>query len=604
MPAPAIVIATDLRPDQPAWAGMHAQAAQLNESLARPLGITPAVELACLATRAGSASVEHSLGRVIDRLAAEGADEFMILPAAFEINHWQKSEIGEDLTEARRRHPAIVIHHDDADPAHPLVLDCLSMQAIGRLREHGIDPGQAGLLLVATGDGDPGARANAYRLMRRLWEQIGVARADAAFCRHPQPFLRDALERCLRDPLAWILLPLCQWDGDLVDYTRVILSDHQRAHAGACGWLLAEPPRDHPSLLGWLEQRALRLWQDKRARQAVRLPSVKRQQIAAAEIWSGERWQPAEQALAEPAHGIVGRARDANALSAILRRMLPESDRYLVKVTWHGYATGTFTSAAALDLLLGALPGQAVLLEGHTSGRNLGGADWDWEKDARPHRAWIRQQEVEFLHRTGIADVMTRHQAQYLNVTEHWWDEASAPAADVLAGLSDHQLTRPELAAFVPAALMEYRGTPFISFARFKGPTRLSISNLFGLIPHPLRTEWHGTGVLDFASACCDIARIYGSLFPMFGLNEAFETAVRWNRKGLYRSRWGNYDLVPSDGLFTLGAGLPAADILASRLQGQDVRRSGFFDIVRERLDWCEPAETLSLPGDVRAALA
>ena len=67
---------------------------------------------------------------------------------------------------------------------------------------------------------------------------------------------------------------------------------------------------------------------------------------------------------------------------------------------------------------------------------------------------------------------------------------------------------------------------------------------------------------------------------------EGFDSAVRWDRKGLYRSRWGNYDLVLTDGLFTLSEGLVGADILASRLQGQDVMRSGFYDVVREQLGW------------------
>jgi hypothetical protein len=61
---------------------------------------------------------------------------------------------------------------------------------------------------------------------------------------------------------------------------------------------------------------------------------------------------------------------------------------------------------------------------------------------------------------------------------------------------------------------------------------------------------------------------------------------VRWDRKGLYRSRWGNYDLVLTDGLFTLSEGLVGADLLASRLQGQDVLSSGFYDVVRDRLGW------------------
>jgi hypothetical protein len=76
------------------------------------------------------------------------------------------------------------------------------------------------------------------------------------------------------------------------------------------------------------------------------------------------------------------------------------------------------------------------------------------------------------------------------------------------------------------------------------------------LIPHPLRTEWHGPDITHFASVCCDLARLYVSFFPLFGLVEAFDSAVRWDRKRLYRSRWGNYDLVLTDGLFTVSEGV------------------------------------------------
>ncbi len=93
---------------------------------------------------------------------------------------------------------------------------------------------------------------------------------------------------------------------------------------------------------------------------------------------------------------------------------------------------------------------------------------------------------------------------------------------------------------------------------------------------------------------------------------EAFDSAVRWDRKGLYRSRWGNYDLALTDGLFTLSEGLLGADLLASRLQGQDVQRSGFYDVVRNpvwvgrrRRKWPSRAilqadSGLSAPGWVR----
>jgi hypothetical protein len=483
-------------------------------------------------------------------------------------------------------------------------VDCFCGRVLQALHERRVAPRQVGLLLVASGQSDTDTRANSYRLMRTVWEHAGLGRAEVGFVRHDQPFLPDVLKRCLAEPLDWILLPQCQWDGELYDYAQVMLADHQRAHPESASWQLLEPVRDHPAILAWLQQRVLRLWEERRAREAVRIRSAKYQDAHTPPgVWSGEDWAPITEAAIRPRAGLLGRARDSAPLAEILGRVLPRAERYLVKVTWHGYAQGTYTGPAALDLLLGALPGKAVVLEGHTSSRNVGGLDIEWEAEAERHRAWVRQQDVEFLRRTGLAEVIARHKAQYLNVTEAWWDGACAPEGEVRQALGGVTLQNPELAGFVPSVLMEHRGTPLISFARFKGPTRLGISNLFGLIPHPLRTAWHGAAITDFAAVCCDLARLYGCLFPLFGLVEAFDSAVRWDRKGLYRSRWGNYDLVLTDGIFTLSEGLVGADLLASRLQGQDVRRSGFYDVVRDRLGWSEAAEEMALPTDLQASL-
>jgi hypothetical protein len=603
MAGAVFVIATDLRPGDVAWARAEAQATGLQAFAARTFGVTARVGLACLPARSLEDPGAYHLGRVIDQSIVAETAELFVLPAAFDLNVWQRTLLGEELSAARRRHTTVSFHHDSVDATHPFLVECFAGQILQALQERGILPQQAGLLLVADGRGDPATRADSYRLMRLLWEQAGLGWAEVGFVRHTQPFLPTVLQRCLSEPRGWVLVPQCQWDGELSDYAAVMLADHQRAHPESAGWWLLDPPRDHPAILAWLEQRLLRLWQDKRARQAVRLPSAKYQTPSSpAGVWSGGDWVPVSKAAVPPRAGLLGRAREPALLAEVLGRVLPKADRYLVKVTWHGYAQGTYTGPAALDLLLGALPGPAVVLEGHTSSRNVSGLDIDWETDAEKHRTWIRQQDAEFLRRTGLAEVLARHRAQYLNVTEAWWDGACAPAEEVRAALGGVGLQNPELASFVPAVLLEQRGTPLISFARFKGPTRLGISNLFGLIPHPLRTAWHGATITDFAAVCCDLARLYGSLFPLFGLVEAFDSAVRWDRKGLYRSRWGNYDLVLTDGLFTLSEGLVGADVLASRLQGQDVTRSGFFDVVRDHLGWPQAAE-LPLPGDLQAIL-
>lgn len=603
--SPAFVLASDLLPHQSEWSRALAQAEALVEPVARIVGFTPQVRLASMATHPGDDAGEHGLDRVLDDEAANGARELFVLPASLDWNLWQREAFGRTLAEFRRRHGNTAVFHDDVDPCHPLVVECLADVFAHALAGHQAPPQRLGLLLVASGHGDSGSRSQSYRLMRLLWERLSLPRADVAFLRHAQEFLGTALERAAREPLAWVLVPQIQWHTEHFDYAGTILEDFQRAHPEAAAWPLAPPPGDHPSLNAWLAQRMTRLWQEKRSREAGRTPSRKSESAdCAPAIWSGERWEPMNSE--PPRTGFIARVRNRDALAAVLSSVLPEADTYVVKVTWHGYAPGTYTDPAALDLLLGALPGRAIILEGHTSSRNLGGADFDWATEAQHHRAWIRQQDMEYLRRTGLAEVLERHRAQYLNVTEAWWDGMCAPARDMEKLLAGSALTlhHPELAQFVPEALLALRSAPFLSCARFKGPTRLGISNLFGLIPTPLRSAWHGANITDFATVCCDIAKLYGCLFPMFGLVEAFHSAVRWDRKGLYRSRWGNYDIVLSDGIATLSEGLPQADILASRLQGQDVSRSAFFDVVKHEFGWPESAASQPLPLDVQTRLS
>ena len=417
MAGPSFIIATDLRPGETAWAATEAQAAGLQAFAARTLGMTTRVDLACLPARSIEEPCQFHIGRAIDCRVADDATDIFVLPAAFELNIWQRTTLGEELGSARRRHPGVSIHHDTVDPTHPLLVEGFAGQVVQALDERGIAPRQTGLLLVADGQGDPATRSESYRLMRLLWERAGLGRGDVGFVRHAQPFLRNALERCLAEPLEWFLLPQCQWDGELCDFARVMFEDHQRAHPEAMGWRLLDPPRDHPAIQAWLEQRLLRLWQDKRARQAARIPSAKNQlPRTQAEVWSGEDWVPVSDAAIRPRVGCVARAWDPAPLAKVLERVLPQAERYLVKVTWHGYAPGTYTGPLALDLLLGALPGRAVLLEGHTSSRRCGrrGDRLGHRRRAAPHVGPAARRRIPAAHWFGGGDRPAR--ADYLEL--------------------------------------------------------------------------------------------------------------------------------------------------------------------------------------------
>lgn len=545
--APRFIIATDV-----VGPAFLAQIEDIRNASAAVLGFQPDLRLA-----------------LIGNLAIEPGRETFVIPAALDFSLCQRESLGQALAEARR-HPETVVHHDDLDCGHPLIVGALADQAGRAMQAVGASPQRCGLILAASGHGDPASRAQTYRLARLLWEELGLAQAEAGFVRHPRPFLGAVFDKCAREPHTWLVVPQSQWETEHIEYARVILENARHTEAQNGAWLFVDPPGAHPMLTAWYAQRITCLWQQKRARETVRVASPKTS-VPSPAIWN-------------LGCGSIARVTKKEILGAALEQILPAvaPERILVKVTWHGYAAGTYTDPAALDLLLSALPAPAVVLEGHTTSRNLGGAQFDWEAEAKENRAWIRQQEAEYLRRTGLADVMARHRAQYVNVSEAFWDE-------------DYD---GDATSFIPKALLEYRGCPLISFAKFKGPTRLGISNLFGLIPHPLRDAWHGPNITWFARVCCGLAKIYGSYFELCGVVEGLFSAVRWNRNGLYRSRWGNYDLIRDAGFITASRGLVSADILASRLQGQDVHRSAFFDVVRNELGWdAEAAEQLLPEG-------
>jgi hypothetical protein len=537
-PDPRFIIASDLKPHHPAWVNAVAQVEDIRLSCARVLGFDPSVNL-----------------QPLEDLALEPGCETFVIPAALDFSLFERETLGRKLAEARRL-PNTVVYHDDVDPGHPLVVRAFADQV-------GMQPQRSGLILAASGHGDAASRAQSYRFSRLIWEELGLSTAEVGFLRHATPFLGCVLEKCTREPVHWLVLPQSQWETEHVAYARVILENlHQ-------GWRFVDPPGSHPMLTAWYAQRITRLWQEKRMRESSRIVSP-RTVVAGPTKWN-------------VGTGLIARVSDRQSMAGILEEILPPTkpERILVKVTWHGYATGTYTDPAALDLLLGALPAPAIVLEGHTSSRNVEAAEFDWETEAKKNRAWIRQQEAEYLRRTGLSDVLARHRAEYLNVTEAFWDEEYEGDAT----------------QFIPKALLELSGCPLISFAKFKGPTRLGISNLFGLIPPPLRVSWHGPNITWFARVCCDIAKNYGSQFELCGLVEALFTAVRWNRSGLYRSRWGNYDLIRDAGFVTASRGLVTADVLASRLQGQDVSHSAFFDVVRQNLEWDGAAAEEFLPA-------
>ncbi|HWU06581.1 MAG TPA: sirohydrochlorin chelatase [Streptomyces sp.] len=124
-----------------------------------------------------------SVPRVLERLAAEGADEVVALPLLLTRAFHAKTDIPSVLREARTRLPRLRISQADVLGPSPLLNAALEQ----RLYEAGVSPGDkgsTGLILASAGSTDPEASAVIAEIARELrhtgWCAVRPAFASAA----------------------------------------------------------------------------------------------------------------------------------------------------------------------------------------------------------------------------------------------------------------------------------------------------------------------------------------------------------------------------------------------------------------------------------------
>ncbi|MFD5973999.1 sirohydrochlorin chelatase [Streptomyces bacillaris] len=136
-----------------------------------------------------------SVPRVLERLAAEGADEVIALPLLLTRAFHAKTDIPSVLREARARLPRLHIRQADVLGPSPLLDATLGR----RLREAGVRPGdlpRTGLVLASAGSTDPEAIAVIAEIAREL-RHTGWCAVRPAFASAALPRTEDAV-RALR----------------------------------------------------------------------------------------------------------------------------------------------------------------------------------------------------------------------------------------------------------------------------------------------------------------------------------------------------------------------------------------------------------------------
>jgi len=296
----------------------------------------------------------------------------------------------------------------------------------------------------------------------------------------------------------------------------------------------------------------------------------------------------------------LAKIRDSSDLRNLLPSSLTGSENVIVKPNWFSPHPANFVDAHALGLLLDALDCEITVIEGYTMEKHDGSmeftvdgekVDWKWVMD-NPGWGWVREegrwkeirlQDEGFLETHGFRDLLREHGAEYVNVTEEIWAGRTVDPSEVKERVEERYgpVAQEQLYGFMPEVLRALEGAPLVSLGKVKGiggkfPS-LTLKNLFGLIPDPLRSWWHGPKDSRLGESIVDIARVYASYFPLYGICEAFRTATEMNPKGAVEVEWGKYDIVKDLGFAALGENLMNLDAVTSAIMRVDPSKVSYM---------------------------
>ncbi|MFX1280503.1 MAG: DUF362 domain-containing protein [Promethearchaeota archaeon] len=281
----------------------------------------------------------------------------------------------------------------------------------------------------------------------------------------------------------------------------------------------------------------------------------------------------------------LNKIRDASDLKELFPPKFFESDTFIIKPNWFSPHPGNFTEAKTLRLLFEALNGKIMIIESYTLEKQDGKlkfivedheVDWKWIMEY-PDWKWIkekgrwdqlRKQDEWFLSQFGFKDLFSEFGVEYINVTEEIWQDRSAESKIIKKEVERKYppVVKDNLYQFFPSKLLKYKDQILISFGKIKGikstyPS-LTLKNMFGLIPDPLRSWWHGPADSLLSQNIIDINKIYATFFDVYGLCEGIYSVTVSDPKGSIRVPWGNYDIIENLGIAAFSNHLVSLDAL------------------------------------------
>jgi hypothetical protein len=303
----------------------------------------------------------------------------------------------------------------------------------------------------------------------------------------------------------------------------------------------------------------------------------------------------------------IAKVSNSQELRQVLNDPWLESENIIIKPNWATTEFGYFADTETLRMLFEALDSKITITESHIFTRfqnypvkgmnfNVGekelsaesflfgegwrwlfkNPDWDWFKKGG-YWNWMRKEEKAFLDDFGFTDLFQEFNVDYVNVTDEVWSGRIADSNEVKKAVESQYspVHTEKLYDMVPKKLYQMRGSTFISFASLLHHASFTMKNMFGMIPDPIRSWWHGPNSKKIASCIIDVNKVYHSHFNVFGICEALKNTAYHNSEGEHRSRFLSdvvYDIVKNMGIVVFGRNLVHLDaFLLSLMEGSIV---------------------------------
>ncbi len=271
----------------------------------------------------------------------------------------------------------------------------------------------------------------------------------------------------------------------------------------------------------------------------------------------------------------------------------------IIKPNWG--TINNFTEAAVLDGVLSAVGGEALVVESY---------GWARTEDAlngkgigSMKRGDLKRSDEWFLRYSGGGDILRKHGVGYLNVTEEVWARRVVEPGTIRKMADGFPpVLFEEMYGMVPERLFDLRGGTFLSLAKYRlnhEPivVSLSLKNLFGLIPGPGRSRFHGEFDCHLDQTIVDINKVYRSVFDVVGMVDGVVTAsIGRTAEEAIRPRTAK-----DRGLLLGSRDCVALDATVAAMEGRDPDKIGYLRLAASTFGgWDEAALTEARRSGVR----